>query len=459
MDDRRHSETPGGPHRTPRPSTALEAGNADVWLIDHLLDLASDERTRFVARLRETDRALADRAERHAHVMGVFESVDAGADGAQGPGSPGQASPTVRFARMVEARAEGVVAEFVAASPLEPGDTLGPYRVVRELGRGGTGVVYLAERDDLGLQVALKILLEPFAVARASASGGDGVQVSALSANAEQFYAEPRALARLDHPGVPRVHDAGWTDDGQPFVVMELAHGYPVTEYARRRSLGVAGCVDLFLQLCAAVQHTHGRGLAHGDIKPENVLVREGDPGDGRSGDGRLGGGGARPVVKLVDFGTAWPLRDDGSESDVEAGAAMLTPAYAAPERTHGAPPSVGSDVYALGLLLGELLSGWRQSERESHSGASLSPLLAVLSRATRPDPSDRYRSAGELAAAVRGAACDVAWAALPAVRLEGQASSPGETGMRLQIYPRLSLALSLVALVAAAFAVVLRSR
>ena len=214
MDDIRDAEPPGGHCGTSRPPRTPDAGYDDVYLIDHLLDLAPAERVRFVARLRETDRPLADRAERHAHVMGVFETLDAGANASRGPAPQGPDSPTVQFARMVEGRAEGVVAEFVAGSPFEPGDTLGPYRVVRGLGRGGMGVVYLARRDDLGLQVALKLLSEPFAVTRTSISGDDPARTPAPSGEAERFYAEPRALARLDHPGVPQVHDAGWTDDG-----------------------------------------------------------------------------------------------------------------------------------------------------------------------------------------------------------------------------------------------------
>lgn len=424
MDDAQDPETPGAPRRKPDVPDGLpeglpeglpdgqDTGHVDGWLIDHLLGLRPTERSRFVARLRDSDASLADRAERHAHVMGVFEALDA--QGASGDGS-GEDSPTLAFARMLEGRAEDVVAGLADRSPLEPGDSVGVYRVVRELGRGGMGVVYLAERDDLGLQVALKLLAEPFPPERAADTGTAPTHRNSRSRDIERFYAEQRALARIVHPGVPQVHDAGWTEDGRPYLVMELALGEPVTAYARRRGLGVAGAVDLFLPLCAAVQHVHGRGLAHGDIKPENVLVRDGEPG--------------APVVKLVDFGVAAPLWRDGAGHS--SAPAPLTPAYAAPERQGGAPPSVPSDVYALGLVLGELVRGAVQTERGDRSSRHLSPLLAVLDRATRSDPAERYGSAREFAAEVREAACDVAWASLPVARAETERTRPGKAARR----------------------------
>jgi serine/threonine-protein kinase len=423
MDDAQDPETPGAPRRKPDVPDGLpgglpsglpdgqDTGHVDGWLIDHLLGLRPPQRARFVARLRESDAPLADRAERHAHVMGVFEALDA--QGATGDGS-GADSPTLAFARMLEGRAESVVADLTDQSPLGPGDSVGVYRVVRELGRGGMGVVYLAERDDLGLQVALKLLAEPFAPERTSDTAP--AHSHSRARDIERFYAEQRALARIVHPGVPQVHDAGWTEDGRPYLVMELALGEPVTEYARRQGLGVAGAVELFLQLCAAVQHVHGRGLAHGDIKPENVLVRDGEPG--------------APVVKLVDFGVAAPLWRDGPGHS--AASVPLTPAYAAPERQGGVPPSVRSDVYALGLVLGELVRGAVQTERGDRSSGHLSPLLAVLARATESDPAERYGSVREFAAEVREAACDVAWASLPVAKAEaGRTEAPNEAAWR----------------------------
>ena len=210
-----------------------------------------------------------------------------------------------------------------------PGTRVGPYRVVREIGRGGMGTVHLAERADgaFDKQVALK-LVRP------------GVAEGLLA----RFRAERQILARLDHPGIARLLDGGRADDGRPFLVMEHVAGQPITAYCDTRRLSVEDRLALFGQVCDAVAYAHRQLVVHRDLKPSNILVTDG---------GR---------VKLLDFGIA-KLLDDGAERSLVRTATeqrLLTPAYAAPEQVRGEPPTTATDVYALGVLLYELLTGRR---------------------------------------------------------------------------------------------------
>ena len=210
-----------------------------------------------------------------------------------------------------------------------PGTRVGPYRVVREIGRGGMGTVHLAERADgaFDKRVALK-LVRP------------GVAEGLLA----RFRAERQILARLDHPGIARLLDGGRADDGRPFLVMEHVAGQPITAYCDTRRLSVEDRLALFGQVCDAVAYAHRQLVVHRDLKPSNILVTDG---------GR---------VKLLDFGIA-KLLDDGAERSLVRTATeqrLLTPAYAAPEQVRGEPPTTATDVYALGVLLYELLTGRR---------------------------------------------------------------------------------------------------
>jgi serine/threonine protein kinase/tetratricopeptide (TPR) repeat protein len=202
---------------------------------------------------------------------------------------------------------------------------VGPYRILRILGEGGMGVVYLAERDDLGNQVALKILRDAW-----------------LSpARRERFITEQRTLAQLNHPSVARLYDANTLADGTPWFVMEYVEGLPLTEYCRRHNCSLKERLGLFRALCEAVQHAHAHGVIHRDLKPSNILVK---------GDGSL---------RLLDFGIAKQLDPIGKPVDqTRTGARLMTPAYAAPEQIRGGHTSVHSDVYSLGVILFELLTG-----------------------------------------------------------------------------------------------------
>ena len=236
-------------------------------------------------------------------------------------------------------------AEDQPAEPPPPPETLGKYRLVRELGHGGMGVVYLAERDD-GLfeqQVAVKLLR---------------YQVAGRSAAA--FEAERRLLARVEHANVARLIDGGVAPDGRPWLATEYVSGITIEAAGALRPL--RGRVKLLLQAAQAVQFAHGRLVAHGDIKPANILVGE---------DGR---------VKLLDFGVA---RLTGSDVLERSGA--FTPGFASPERVGGAPPSVADDVFALGQTLAAVVGA--EGDRE---------LAAMTARATAPEPA-RYGTAQAL--------------------------------------------------------------
>ena len=274
------------------------------------------------------------------------------------------------------------------------GQRVGAYRVVSLLGRGGMGAVYLAERADgqYAKQVAVKL------------------SSRVLDASMrEQFAGERQILAGLEHPNIARLVDGGATDEGIPYFVMEYVDGEPIDRYADRRRLDLAARVALFQDVLAAVAHAHANLVVHRDLKPSNVLVRP---------DGQ---------VKLVDFGIAKLVGGDGgdavSQLTSEGGAAM-TPAYAAPEQVTGQATTTRTDVYALGVLLFELLSGRHPfhaahgapadllkatvdavPQRVSHAATSASlrralsgDLDAIVAKALQKAPQDRYGSVGAFA-------------------------------------------------------------
>jgi serine/threonine-protein kinase len=209
------------------------------------------------------------------------------------------------------------------AGPSSP-EVIGPYRILRELGRGGMGIVYLAERADVGKRVALKLL-------RAHLPTDD------LRA---RFEAERRILARLEHPNIASLVDAGVAADGTPYFALELVEGVPITEHCRREHLDVRRRVDLVLPLCEAVRYAHQHLVVHRDIKPGNVLV---------TGDGR---------VKLLDFGVAKLLAPVDEQDRLATATRIFTPVYAAPEQVTGQQVTTATDVYQVGAVLYELLAG-----------------------------------------------------------------------------------------------------
>ena len=237
------------------------------------------------------------------------------------------------------------------------GRHIGPYRVLRELGRGGMGVVYLAERDDgqFRRRVAVKVL-------RASQDADELHQ---------RFVAERQILASLNHPHIAQLLDGGVSEGQLPYLVIEYVDGLPITEYCDRHQLDIPARLKLFREVCAAVSHAHQNLILHRDLKPGNVLV---------TGDGH---------VKLLDFGIAKILNPSlsGVEQPVTRTAfRLMTPAYASPEQMRGDPLTTRSDVYALGLLLYELLAG-----RPAHRITTDSPreIYEVVCERDPPRPSD----------------------------------------------------------------------
>jgi serine/threonine-protein kinase len=223
----------------------------------------------------------------------------------------------------------GVLGEPTARRPLTglDGNRIGPYRILRPLGRGGMGAVYLAEREGTGFTqvVALKLLHA-------------GVLVPEMD---ERFARERRILARLEHPGIARLIDGGYTPSHQPYLAMEFVEGTPLTEYAVHHRLTIRDRLRLFMEVCDAVQYAHQRLVIHRDLKPSNILVPVG----------------GHP--KLLDFGIATLSETDDGTTATRTGA-WFTPSYASPEQVRRERVTTLSDLYALGILLYELLAGVR---------------------------------------------------------------------------------------------------
>ncbi len=281
--------------------------NPDLWarakaLFESALERPAAERHRYVEAAAEGDEAL------RAEVESLLSAHDA-------------------------AEADSFIDQpAVALSPglpTEPdwaGRLLGPYRIVGEIGRGGMGAVFRAVRDDdqYHKEVAIKVVMQ----------GVDNDLVR------ERFRSERQILATFDHPNIARLLDGGSTDDGRPYLVMELVDGRPITLYARDRPLGDR--LALFRQVCSAVSDAHRKLVVHRDIKPGNILV-------GRDG-----------VPRLLDFGIAKILEGGPGGGATGLLQRMMTPEYASPEQVRGEPITTASDVYSLGVVLYELVTGER---------------------------------------------------------------------------------------------------
>lgn len=265
-------------------------------------------------------------------------------------------------------RADGILAAPAAAAAgallydRDRGRQIGPYRVLREIGRGGMGVVYLAERNDgqFRRRVAVKLL-------RASPDADELHR---------RFLAERQILASLSHPNIAQLLDGGVADGQLPYLVIEYVDGLPITEYCDRHKLGIPERLRLFQRVCAAVHHAHQNLVLHRDLKPGNVLVTA-------SGD-----------VKLLDFGIAKLLNPGmiGADQPVTRTAfRVMTPAYASPEQVRGDPLATTSDVYALGLVLYELLTGHQAHEFRSEAPREL---FEVICEREPLRPSERVMAA-----------------------------------------------------------------
>jgi len=305
-------------------------------------DLPAAERRARLAALRAESPAVADAVERLLHAdASKAESLDAVLDDSA--------------ARLLALAREGI-----------PTVRFGPYRAVERLGEGGMGIVYLAEREDVGARVALKVLWDaPLSPARKA-----------------RFEEERRFVARLRHPGIVPLYDAGVQGDGTIWFAMEYVRGLPLHTHCVDGKLPLRARLRLFMDVCTVVTAAHQQLVVHGDLKPSNILV---------DGDGR---------VRLLDFGVSGRLdtnEDEASESLFR----LLTPAYAAPERRDGGALTVLTDVYALGVMLFQLVADrlpvspaepLQLSPARAH-GEDEDDLALLCATARAPDPAQRYQS------------------------------------------------------------------
>jgi tetratricopeptide (TPR) repeat protein len=252
-----------------------------------------------------------------------------------------------------------------------PGTVIGRYKILELIGEGGYGTVFMAEQaSPVRRQVALKIIK----------AGMDTRQVIA------RFEAERQALALMDHPSIAKVFDAGVTDTGRPYFVMELVKGQPITRYCDEHRLSPRKRLELFVQVCHAVQHAHQKGIIHRDVKPSNVLIA---PYDGV------------PVPKVIDFGVAKAIGQRLTDKTMFTGFGDVigTPQYMSPEQAELNQLDVDtrSDIYSLGVLLYELLTGTTPLESKRLKESALLEVLRVIREEDPPKPSTRLSTIAEL--------------------------------------------------------------
>jgi serine/threonine protein kinase/Flp pilus assembly protein TadD len=252
---------------------------------------------------------------------------------------------------------------------------IGPYRLMEQIGEGGFGLVFVAEQaQPVRRKVALKII-KP---------GMDTREVIA------RFEAERQALALMDHPNIARVLDAGTTHTGRPYFVMELVKGIPVTDYCDQAQLSVRERLELFVPVCHAVQHAHQKGVIHRDLKPSNVLVTLHD---------------GEPVVKVIDFGVAKAIGQHLTDKTIYTRFAQMigTPLYMSPEQAEmsGLDIDTRSDIYSLGVLLYELLTGSTPFDRHRFGAVAFDEIKRIIREEDPPKPSTRLTSLGHTLPAV----------------------------------------------------------
>ncbi|MEM8933758.1 MAG: serine/threonine-protein kinase, partial [Acidobacteriota bacterium] len=365
--------------------------------------------------MREAERSEAEEVERFRRLDELFEHVSAlpadqqaarlDAECADDPALRAEVAALLDVDDSAETLLGGVIEAglgWLSDGPPPP-ERLGPYRVVEEIGRGGLGTVYLAERDDaeFQMQVAIKVVRPE-------------VRTPELE---HRLLRERQILAGLEHPNIAHILDGGTTEDGAPFLVMERIEGEPITSHCRRHGLSIRDQLELFRAVCDAVHYAHRNLVLHRDLKPSNILVTDGG------------------VPKLLDFGIAKVLHGDtpavfatDTPTLTRPGTRLLTPEYASPEQVLGRPLTTASDVYSLGVLLFELLTGerpyriddprpseiervvcgveperprdvlWRRDERPLW-GEDLDTIVAM---ALRKEPERRYASVEQLAEDLR---------------------------------------------------------
>jgi serine/threonine-protein kinase len=265
----------------------------------------------------------------------------------------------------------------------------GPYLIKELLGEGGMGLVYLAERKDLANLVAIKILRDAW-----------------LSpARRERFASEQKMLAQLVHPSIARLYDAHTLEDGTPYFVMEYVEGLPITTYCQKHACSIERRLQLFRQVCEAVQFAHAHAMIHRDLKPSNIFVK---------GDGS---------VRLLDFGIAKQVESlDEPVDQTRTVLRMMTPAYAAPEQIRGDSAGVQTDVYSLGVILFELFADRLPFDLSISLPSKRQPSLPNTTLASPRRPLGHHKA--RLSATLRGP-ISTCFASRPCIRTCGAATVP----------------------------------
>jgi tRNA A-37 threonylcarbamoyl transferase component Bud32 len=281
--------------------------------------------------------------------------------------------PVPALDKPLVAEVAGPTAAYVSLKEPDPAEAVGSviagrYKLLQLIGEGGMGAVYMADQiHPVKRRVAVKVIK----------AGMDSARVLA------RFEAERQALALMDHPNIAKVLDAGTTDSGRPFFVMELVKGIPLTQFCDEHKLPVLDRLNLFMQVCSAVQHAHQKGIIHRDLKPTNILVESHD---------------GRPVPKAIDFGLAKAtsgLQLTEHTLFTALGQVAGTPLYMAPEQAafNAIDVDTRADIYSLGVILYELLTGTTPIERETFKRAAFDEILRVIREQEPPTPSSRISS------------------------------------------------------------------